>query len=214
MAKAPAAFVTVSQGAAHHDDHRTHSGVDVAEHPYDSGASESDGSAGPGRVQAEVEDLAAEAGEGVVEDRIEVGELHRCAGLDREHVRDKALAALLHAGAGGRARRGDCAPARRARATPLHPNNPGACARPGSSESVRRTEPDTTDAPAGIAAQASASTLKQIRESEVIVIVQAHRRRQRSSCAPGKLRSSPERSAPGGNRNSRRRPNSCRRRPR
>jgi hypothetical protein len=81
-------------GGAEGDDDGAHLGVDVAEDVGDTFAVEDDGALGVGFVEAEVEALAVEEGEDVVEEGVEVGELDAGAGGDDQDVRGELLILL------------------------------------------------------------------------------------------------------------------------
>ena len=91
---------TANQGVAQHYDDGAHVGMDVAEDADDAGAGEGDAAGGAGRIEADVEDLAAEVGEGVVEDGIEVGEIDGGSDGDGQDVGREGLVFLDHRRAG------------------------------------------------------------------------------------------------------------------
>jgi hypothetical protein len=68
----------------------------VAEHPNHARTSEPNRTGTPGRIETDVEHLAAIAGKRVVENRVGVRELHRRSGYDRENMRRKHLVLLKH----------------------------------------------------------------------------------------------------------------------
>src|SRR5262249_6901247 len=83
-------------------DDGAHGRMNIAEHPHDAGMPEYLALRRAGRVQPDIERLAAEIRKRTVEDRIEVGKIYRAAHRYREHVRREMTVALDHLDALGR----------------------------------------------------------------------------------------------------------------
>src|SRR5271166_4577643 len=88
-----------------HENYRAHRRMNVAEDADDAWPLKPDGARAAGRVQADVEYLAAIAGKGVMEDGIAVGKVDRGSGHYRQNVRREHLIFLQHGRALVRARR-------------------------------------------------------------------------------------------------------------
>ena len=97
-------------GSGHHGDDGAHGGMDIAEDAHDAGLSESHALGSARGIQANIERLAAEIGEGVVKDGIEIGEIHRAAHRNGQHVRREVLSCCFICSALGRGRPARAAP--------------------------------------------------------------------------------------------------------
>ena len=99
MSNEPSFPVAAKYGVLTTQNDGAYGGVDIAEDAHHAGAGKANGPIGSGRIQADVEDLAAVAGKGVVENGIGVREIDGGSRGDGQHMRREGFIFLQHGGA-------------------------------------------------------------------------------------------------------------------